>query len=162
MLKFYKPDTYRAGDSVGYLVRRASNLMTGRVEGAFAHHEITFAQWIVLMNLRDGLASTAAEIARSMCHDTGALTRVLDNLEQRGFIERTRSREDRRTVELKLTDDGRRTVNALVPMVVGLLNTALADFTENEARDLTRLLAKLVDGIQAAAHADAEHLEPLS
>jgi DNA-binding MarR family transcriptional regulator len=114
------------------------------------------------MYLRDGLANTAAEIARGMCHDTGALTRVIDQLEQRGFIERSRSLEDRRTVELSLTEEGARTVNALVPTVVGMLNATLADFTENEARELTRLLGKLVNGIQAATQADAKQLEPLS
>jgi DNA-binding MarR family transcriptional regulator len=159
LLEFYKPETYRARDSIGYLVRRAGNLMTGRVEDAFAGHDITFAQWLVLMNLRDGLASTAAEIARGMCHDTGALTRVIDQLAGRGLIERQRSVEDRRTVELKLTDEGLRTVNSLVPTVVGLLNMALSDFTPEEAQTLTRLLAKLVDGISAFPTVDAEQLE---
>jgi DNA-binding MarR family transcriptional regulator len=161
MLKFYKSDTYRAGNSIGYLIRRAGNLMTGRVEDSFAGHDITFAQWLVLMNLRDGLASNAAEIARGMCHDTGALTRVIDQLVQRGLIERTRSLEDRRTVVLTLTDAGLRTVNGLVPMVVGLLNGALADFTTEEAHTLTRLLGKLVDGISAFPHGEAKQLEPL-
>ncbi len=146
--------------SIGYLVRRAGNLMTGRVEAVFSKHEITFAQWLVLMNLRDGMASTAAEIARGMCHDTGALTRVIDQLAGRGLIERHRSIEDRRTVELKLTDEGLRTVNALVPTVVCLLNTALSDFTQEEAQTLTRLLEKLVDGISAYPTVDAEELEP--
>ena len=57
MSSFYNPKTYKARDSVGYLVRRAGNLMTTRVEAAFADHEITFAQWMVMMKLRDGLRS---------------------------------------------------------------------------------------------------------
>jgi DNA-binding MarR family transcriptional regulator len=149
MSSFYNPKTYTARDSVGYLVRRAGNLMTTRVEAAFADNEITFAQWLVLMKLRDGMATTAAEIARDMCHDSGALTRVIDQLSQRGLIERTRGQEDRRTISLSLTEDGLRTVNALVPTVVGLLNMALVDFTHDEASTLTRLLNKLIDGVNA-------------
>ena len=162
MLKFYKSETYGVRGSIGYLVRRAGNLMTGRVEAVFSKHEITFAQWLVLMNLRDGMASTAAGIARGMCHDTGALTRVIDQLAGRGLIERHRSAEDRRTVELKLTDEGLRMVNSLVPTVVGMLNMALSDFTQEEAQTLTRLLDKLVDGISAFPVVDAEQLEPQS
>jgi DNA-binding MarR family transcriptional regulator len=159
MSSFYNAKTYKARDSVGYLVRRAGNLMTTRVEAAFADHEITFAQWLVLMKLRDGLATTAAEIARDMCHDSGALTRVIDQLAQRGLIERTRGQEDRRTIALALTKEGLRTVNALVPMVVGLLNTALAGFTNEEAATLTLLLKKLIDGVTAVPATKAEQLE---
>jgi DNA-binding MarR family transcriptional regulator len=159
MSSFYNAKTYKARDSVGYLVRRAGNLMTTRVEAAFADHEITFAQWLVLMRLRDGLATTAAEIARDMCHDSGALTRVIDQLAQRGLIERTRGQEDRRTIALALTKEGLRTVNALVPMVVDLLNMALVDFTDDEASTLTRLLNKLIDGVTAVPACKAEQLE---
>jgi DNA-binding MarR family transcriptional regulator len=159
MSSFYNPKTYRARDSVGYLVRRAGNLMTTRVEAAFAHNEITFAQWLVLMKLRDGMATTAAEIARDMCHDSGALTRVIDQLAQRGLIERTRGQEDRRTIRLTLTEEGLRTVNGLVPTVVDLLNMALVDFTNDEASTLTRLLKKLIDGVDAVPACKAEELE---
>ena len=69
MSSFYTAKTYTARDSVGYLVRRAGNLMTTRVEAVFADYEITFAQWLVMMKLRDGIATTAAEIARDMCHE---------------------------------------------------------------------------------------------
>src|SRR6202012_125920 len=137
MSSFYNSKTYKSRDSVGYLVRRAGNLMTTRVEAVFADHEITFAQWLVLMKLRDGLATTAAEIARDMCHDSGALTRIIDQLAQRGFIVRCRSRTDRRAVELTLTDAGLRTVNSLVPLVTDLLNTAVAGFTRDEVDTLT-------------------------
>src|ERR1700735_437031 len=159
MSSFYNAKTYKARDSVGYLVRRAGNLMTTRVEAAFADHEITFAQWLVLMKLRDGLATTAAEIARDMCHDSGALTRVIDQLAQRGLIERTRGQEDRRTIRLTLTEEGLRTVNGLVPTVVDLLNMALVDFTNDEASTLTRLLKKLIDGVDAVPAGKAEELE---
>jgi DNA-binding MarR family transcriptional regulator len=159
MSSFYDPKTYRSRDSIGYLVRRAGNLMTTRVEAAFADHEITFAQWLVLMKLRDGLATTAAEISRDMCHDSGALTRVIDQLAQRGLLERQRSKEDRRTIILSLTERGLETVNGLVPTVVGLLNMALVDFTDEEASTLTRLLSKLIDGVNQVPAVKAEQLE---
>jgi DNA-binding MarR family transcriptional regulator len=162
MSSFYNSKSYHARDSIGYLVRRAGNLMTTRVEEVFADHEITFAQWMVLMRLRDGLATTAAELARDMCHDSGALTRIIDQLAQRGLIERQRGREDRRTIALSLTERGLETVNGLVPTVVGLLNLALAGFTHDEATTLTRLLNKLIDGVNAVpapTAAELEHLE---
>ena len=149
-MRYYSTDTYTAQNSIGYLVRRASNLLTSRVETTFAGFDVTFMQWVVLLHLRDKVAITAAEIGRSIGHDSGAMTRLVDNLVQRGLVERCRSSQDRRIVALSLTDQGRRTVGALAPPVVDCLNQAVAAFTREEADTLTRLLTKLVDGISAA------------
>jgi len=162
MAGFYTPETYTVRGSVGYLIRRARNLMTTRVEREFHAKQITFVQWVLLMQLRDGLASAAAELSRDMCHDSGALTRVIDQLEQRGYIERRRAVTDRRVVELKLTDAGLATVNSLVPTVVGLLNASLTGFSHDEARDFTRLLNKFITNISADGTSDAKELELLA
>ena len=47
----------------------------------------------------------------------------------------------------------------LVPTVVDLLNMALVDFTHDEASTLTRLLKKLIDGVDAVPACKAEELE---
>ena len=84
--QFYDAATYQARDSVGYLVRRLYSIMRTRLEAAFARHDLTLMQWIVLMHIRDGLARTASDIAREFSHDSGALTRVIDQLEKRGLL----------------------------------------------------------------------------
>src|SRR5271170_4102638 len=78
---FYRVDTFDCRRSVGYLVRRLHNLMMPRAEAQFADAELTFSQWVVLMSLREGIATTCAELARHMNHDTGATTRLVDQLE---------------------------------------------------------------------------------
>jgi len=92
--QFYDADTYRARDSVGYLVRRLTSILTARIESAFEPHDFTLTQWSVLMHLRDGLATTASDLASAFQHDSGALTRLLDQLEQRSLIVRRRSTRD--------------------------------------------------------------------
>ena len=122
--------------------------MTECLEVAFSQKDFTFMQWVVLMTVRDGLAVTATDICRDYRHDQGALTRVIDQLETRGLLERQRSAEDRRVVQLSLTDKGRETVESLIPLVVERLNTALDGFTVEEVSELTRLLWKLVARIE--------------
>jgi DNA-binding MarR family transcriptional regulator len=90
------------------------------------------------------------------------MTRVIDQLEQRGLIERTRGQSDRRTLTLSLTGEGLLMVNSLVPLVVCMLNTALKGFTRDEAETLTRLLTKLVAADSNFSEPCAAQPEPLS
>lgn len=153
--KHYQASTYKARTSVGYLVKRAQAAMLESMEPAFAAQGFTLMQWVVLMYLRDGLAHTAKDICAEFRHDSGALTRVIDQLEERGCIERQRSTRDRREVELHLTATGRQIVQSLVPVVVDRLNLALADFTRDEVQELTRLLNKLIVGVEASTRDEA-------
>jgi len=146
--QFYRPSSYRARDSVGYLVRRLYSILSSRIESQFADQGLTLMQWIVLLYLRDGLALTASDIAREFRHDSGALTRVIDHLEQRGFLTRERSARDRRVVELHLTQDGRKIIDKLLPRVVGELNDALAPLSRDEFEQFQSCLLRILDHLQ--------------
>jgi DNA-binding MarR family transcriptional regulator len=152
---FYRPENYKAKSAVSYPVRRAHNLLTPKLEELFEDHGFTFTQWAVLMHLRDGLADTAADIARSFHHDGGAMTRILDQLEARMLVERKRCSEDRRVVRLKLTPEGSRTVEALIPFVADFLNRVVEDFTREEAEALVRLMTKLIVRLESMDGATA-------
>lgn len=155
----FKAKSFHLRDSVGYLIKRAQRLMHDRIESIFASQGITFQQWVVLMHLRDGLATTTAELSRETRHDSGAMTRLVDQLEERGFIERRRQDVDRRVIDLALTSSGRKMVESLIPLAVDTLNTALADLTRDEVRQLQDLLRRIitrVGDLNAAAGNAAE------
>lgn len=139
----YQASTYKSQSSIGYLVKRSHSLMLDVMEPALEEHGFTFIQYVILCWLRDGIAVNPREFCVQYRHDSGALTRVLDQMAERGLLERVRRDRDRRKVELQLTPAGRAAVESLIPLVVDQLNLALADFTKSEARELTRLLMKL-------------------
>jgi DNA-binding MarR family transcriptional regulator len=148
---FYDAKTYIVRKSVGYQLRRARNLITTRLEATFARHpaskDITFVQWTVLMCLRDALAATPSEICQHLYYDSGAFTRLMDQMEEKGWITRARSCGDRRVVELKLTDAGRELVESLVIVAVKCYNEVLEPFSHEEANQLVGLLARFNDRI---------------
>jgi DNA-binding MarR family transcriptional regulator len=147
---FYKLDSFGCFQSIGYLNRRLQNLLLPRVEALFAHEDLTFSHWVSLMALREGLATTAAELARHMNHDTGATTRLIDQLEERGLLKRTRSSADRRVVNLALTQEGRAVAKSLTPLVMDYWNDVLGEFSHAEVATLISLLTRLGDRIEAA------------
>lgn len=155
-MQHYRADTYRAKTSVGYLVKRASSLAIESLEPALAEHGFTFTQWVTMMYLRDGLALNGKDICAQLRHDSGAVTRILDQLEARELVRRERSLDDRREVNLRLTDAGFRVVESLIPIVVNKLNFVLRDFSGDELAELTRLLNKFIAGVDATGSRAAE------
>jgi len=139
----YKVSTYCSHSSVGYLTKRAHSLLLDAVEPLLQRHGLTYAQYFVLAMLRDSAAVNPKDICLQFRHDSGALTRVIDQLAERGLLVRLRSDVDRRKVELQLTAAGRKVLESIVPEVLELLNHALEDFSAAEVQELTRLLTKL-------------------
>lgn len=155
MTRHYDVKTFTSSGSVGYLLKLSHSLMHDAMAAAFAGHDISFVQWVALMKLHQGAALTASDLCREMRHDNGALTRMLDQLEERGYVERERSHEDRRVVELQLSAAGRRKIAELLPLAVDRLNSALAEFSKAEFAELTRLLNKLIAHLKASEQASA-------
>ena len=155
MRPFYRASHYGMENSVGYLIRRTSNLMLPQMEALFADESLTFSQWTVLMALREWGHSTSAEIARDICHDAGSLTRILDELEQRDLIARVRSETDRRVVALSMTPQGLALVETLLPRVVEHWNSLLADFSHLEIKLLIKLLTRLARATEGKRDAQA-------
>jgi DNA-binding MarR family transcriptional regulator len=150
----YELATYKTQMNVGYLVKRTHSLMHDIMEPLIEEHGYTFIQYVVLAALRDGIAVNPKDICLHYRHDSGALTRVIDQLADQGLLERVRRDRDRRKVELQLTAAGRKTIEFLVPLVVDKLNTLLSGFTATEVQELLRLLHKLNDTLLV-------HINPL-
>jgi DNA-binding MarR family transcriptional regulator len=117
--------------------------MMDTLENLFTERGFSFIHYAILTWVRDGIAVNPKDICIQYRHDSGALTRVIDQLEERGLLARVRRGNDRRKVELELTDEGRRTVESLIPLVVDKLNLALVDFSRDEVAEFKRLLVKL-------------------
>src|SRR5882757_7212426 len=145
----YQVSTYKAQLSVGYLVKRAHSLMLDIMEPVIEQRGFSFIQYVVLSALRDGIAMNPKMICMQFRHDSGALTRIIDQLAERGLLERVRRDRDRRKVELQLTPAGRETIESLIPLVVAKLNEVLTDFSKDEVQELLRLLVKLNTTLQA-------------
>lgn len=140
----YKPDSFHLRDSIGYLQKRTQRLMQERIEMLFGEQGCTLQQWVVLMHVRDGLAITVADLCRDLHHDSGAMTRLIDQLESRNLIERRRNSADRRVIELSLTDAGNKLLDKLIPIACDMLNDTLDGFTRDEVKLLQSLLGRML------------------
>ncbi|MEN0108519.1 MAG: MarR family transcriptional regulator [Pseudomonas sp.] len=128
---------------IGILVGRAALLKDRILDGYLAPHGVTAAQFKVLMIILQG-HDTPADLCRYLSLDSGSMTRMLDRLEQKGLLSRSRSESDRRQVRLALTDEGR-ALNALLPTIgAAAMNDFTAALTPVELHTLEELLKKML------------------
>jgi DNA-binding MarR family transcriptional regulator len=140
-----KPEEFSLEGSVGYYLARARNVFLHRMDMAVGPLGLTPQQIGVMFQLSKGLARTPQELSRSLAYDSGSMTRMLDRLEKKGFIARTRSEHDRRVVEVDLTEAGR-AIAAQLPTVCGsVMGEVLAPFSKDEVETLIRLLTRIAE-----------------
>jgi DNA-binding MarR family transcriptional regulator len=131
------------------LLRRIHRLLVTRIDSLFDDEQLTVVQWTALKLVRDGMGTTTAgELARSMGIATGATTRLIDSLEEFGYVKRDLSSSDRRVVRLVLTKSGEAKHAERIPIMVANWNEILADFKKQEAEQLIRLLMKLLHSME--------------
>jgi DNA-binding MarR family transcriptional regulator len=151
---FYQPGRYRAEESVGYLMRRLLNSVTQAADRKLQPHGVSYAQWAPLLKIGLGEASTVAELARALQMDAGAMTRLLDRLEAKGFLKRIRSSEDRRVVQLELTPEGKQVADAVPLVLCDVMNAHLAGFSKSEFEALRGYLLRMLDNAELLREAD--------
>jgi DNA-binding MarR family transcriptional regulator len=83
-----------------------------------------------------------------------SVTRLADRLEERGLLKRNRADEDRRKVLVTLTEEGRRLVSAVPPLLDGTAFRAAVDRMSSEEHD--RIAAALRDFSDAVRKAEEE------
>ncbi|HEY4999285.1 MAG TPA: MarR family transcriptional regulator [Usitatibacter sp.] len=151
---FYRPSSYCAEDSVGFLMKRAMLSIVYQADKRLAAHDLTSAQWGPLMRIKLSGGSTAAELARWLQVDAGAMTRLLDRLEKKHLCKRVRSTEDRRVVRVELTREGEAAIAKVPAVLAEVLNAHLAGFSKTEWKALKSYLQRMVATGDALRDAD--------
>jgi len=122
--------------------------------------QLTMTQLRTLRSLRDG-PRAAGELGRKLGLSATSMTRILDRLEDRRLLQRSRDEEDRRKVMVALLPEGHRLVGEM-PLLGGRsllggspLLTAIEGLSAAERRQVTAALRLLVDRVREAEEREA-------
>ncbi|RQH04419.1 MarR family winged helix-turn-helix transcriptional regulator [Paraburkholderia dinghuensis] len=143
-MKHHTPKSFSQTPGVGFLLTKARNLITAEMDTALKDLNITGRQMGILLAMQRGLATTPFELSKMLSVDTGLMTRMLDKLEMKGLLERSRSVDDRRVVNLVLTHKGEEIAAEIPNIAPEVLNARLKKLTTAEFEELCRLLCKLI------------------
>ena len=100
-------EAMKLGHQLCFPLYAAARNVTGLYTPLLKPLGLTYTQYIVFLVLweKDGVSVT--EIGEKLMLDNGTLSPLLKKMEQAGYVERRRCREDDRVVEITLTEKGR-------------------------------------------------------
>jgi MarR family 2-MHQ and catechol resistance regulon transcriptional repressor len=83
------------------------------------------------------------ELGTKLLKSSGNITMVIDNLEKRGLVKRIRSLNDRRFIQISLTEPGKELIQQLFPGQLSAIVEEMSILTEQEQEALASLCRKL-------------------
>jgi DNA-binding MarR family transcriptional regulator len=134
---------------IGRLLKLVFLSMLRNVDARMQPLELTAMQWEPLLLLAMGRADTVAALARECQMDCGAMTRMLDRLEQKQLLLRSRNDVDRRVVNLSLTEKGRESAAGIPALVREELQRHLNGFSPQDQQQLIVLLTRMLENVGA-------------
>jgi DNA-binding MarR family transcriptional regulator len=140
----YSTANYSPEESVGKLIGMVRAQLMAALDDELADLGLTGAQLPILHWIVRTPEATGAALCRCIGTDTGSMTRMLDRLEDKGFVRRVRSHEDRRVVHLELTAAGKALLPMVTPRVVKVLNRHLSGFSRQDLDMLKDLLRRIL------------------
>ncbi|MEX0348429.1 MAG: homoprotocatechuate degradation operon regulator HpaR [Paracoccaceae bacterium] len=135
----------RTSRSLPIALLRAREQVMGPVRAMLTDVGITEQQWRVLRVLDEDGPQDPTRIAEQACLLLPSLTRILQNLESKGLIERETDPSDRRRQIVGVTSDGKKIISDNLHKSIALLEATRARLGPEKYETLLDLLNELDD-----------------
>ena len=130
---------------VGYYLESTTRHVKLAFTQAFnqAEVDLTPEQWVLLDHLlvQNGLSQT--ELAEKSYKNAPTVSRILDVLERKAYIERQRFKNDRRRYKIFLTDSGRAIALKALPIAEQLRQQGWEGLSDDDYNQLIRILGTI-------------------
>ncbi len=133
-----------------YLMRIATDLSLA-LDACLSKHGLLQGRWWVLILLmrEETFTSSPSLLAEKIGVSRATMTGLIDGLEQNGLVTRVFGKEDRRSIQIQLTDVGQAKLDVVMPDYYRRLRQCMQGLDE-EKRVLLQQLLGLIDlGIPA-------------
>jgi DNA-binding MarR family transcriptional regulator len=106
--------------------------------------DITVDQCLVLIILNKDATLSQKEIADLIFKDNASVTRIIELMVTKEYLNRTIHQEDRRKFKLEITDKGKKSIELLTPAIQQNRATALNGLSQDEMEQLNKMLQKII------------------
>ncbi|MDX1671248.1 MAG: MarR family transcriptional regulator [Balneolaceae bacterium] len=122
---------------------RASESVTGRLNKHLSEADLTVSQFGILEALHHLGPLNQKALGEKLLKSGGNITMVVDNLEKSGCVERVQDPEDRRSVQIHLTDEGKKFIQSFFPKHLEEIKKEFSVLNKKEMEELARICKKL-------------------
>ena len=130
---------------LGYWLRLVSNHVSAEFTRGLQARQISIAEWVALRYLHDRHDLTQGELARLLGMTRGAVSKVFDKLESKGWVTHQTKPDDHRVQVLSLTPEGKHLLPQLVEIADGNDRMHFDCLSAEEQATFKNLLKKLAD-----------------
>lgn len=131
-------------NGLGYLVNSVRNALYAALEQDLARLNLTAAQLVVVVAIARDRLQTIGELGAYAGIDMGAMSRLINRLEEKGIVRRVRGDADKRAVLVELTPSGRRLYPQIEVILVDINSRFLHGFSPQESAQLQKMLERLL------------------
>jgi len=137
------------------LLRVATDLSSA-LDTCLSKHGLLQGRWwvLVLLMREDTKASTPSVLAEKAGVTRATMTGLLDGLEQNGLVERAYTKDDRRSVLIKLTALGQAKLDEVMPDYYRRLRRSMKALDDGQRTQLRQILRIIDTGIQEFVNAE--------
>ncbi len=141
---------FQSETSVGYLLRDTYRVFTKVLQARISAHGVTIGQWYFLRVLWEEDGLTQRELSQRVGMMEPTTVTALNGMEKRDYVKRVRNTDDKRKVNIYLTDRGRALRNTLLPHAIDVNIRAVAGVPLADVEAVRRTLHAMkrnLDGI---------------
>jgi DNA-binding MarR family transcriptional regulator len=131
-------------NSYAYWIYRLNNRLQEQFNQLLKSYDITWPQWMLLNVLASEQADTPAGFADHLGVDRSSITRLLDRLEQKHYVERQHDKLDRRSVKILMTKKGIDTMDSINALAYQHQQEFLDELHLSERRGFKKELQKIL------------------
>lgn len=136
---------------IGKILKIVNNYMDKDINNCLSDYNITRSQMGILIYIQvaecKNIEANQVDIEKEFNLKNPTVTGIINRLEEKGYIKRVRSDKDKRYNKLELTESGREILNKGKRKAEENEEKLLKILTEDEMRELKRILTKIVNNI---------------
>lgn len=133
-------------ECVNYLLTTAQHSVFLKMTEKLSVFDITPVQYAVLYCLWENDKRSPKEIAERLKLENSTISGILERMEKKGLIERSISKEDRRYIQVMLTEKGANLKDAVLAAVEEVNNEVMSVFSDKD-REMLKSWLRLLAGI---------------
>ena len=142
----------KLNECIYFLTTRLSRELKKLFDKKLESLSITSSMWCVLMAIIENKEITQKELSSILSIEGPTTTKIIDNLEKRGFIRRVTHETDRRSYKISLTNKGKEIKKEVLKLGDCFMKEVKSSLTEEEKKQLHYLLNKVYKNLKTISY----------